>query len=93
MVTVHYGVFCANCKSFIQFGSYDAECLGKNLPDVNPTAEKIQCPSCFEKWFYQRADVAHSLWPDGRTPIHPVPYPRRPRPIAACEPPRSKTGT
>ena len=71
MVTVHYGVFCANCKRFIRFGSYEAEALGKNLRDVNPGPDRLPCQNCLDKWLYQRADVAHSLWPDGREPIYP----------------------
>ena len=93
MVTVHYGVFCVNCKSFIQFGSYEAESLGEDLRDVTPVPDKIRCPNYFEKWLYQRADVAHSVSPDGGSPVYPASHPRRPRSIAACEPtPRSKTG-
>ena len=71
MVTVYYGVFCASCKRFIRLGAYEAEALGKNLRDVTPGPQKIQCSDCLDKWFYTRADVAHSLWPDGRVRIYP----------------------
>ncbi len=51
-------MFCANCKGFIWLDSYEAEALGKNLRDVNPGPDKLQCMNCFDKWLYQRADVA-----------------------------------
>ena len=94
MVTIYYGVFCASCKSFIQLGSYEAESLGKNLLDVAPNLDKIQCSNCFEKWLYQKPDIAHSLWSDGRAPIYPTPYPRRPSRSATSEATSDrKTGT
>ena len=71
MVTVHYGVFCANCKRFIRLHSYKAEALGKNLRHVNPGPDKLQCEFCLDKSLYQPADVALSLSPDGSEPIYP----------------------
>jgi hypothetical protein len=71
MPTIYYGVFCANCGKFIQIGTYDGEALGANLRDVTPGTGKLQCLNCEAKWLYQRADVAHSLSPDGKQPYYP----------------------
>jgi hypothetical protein len=60
MVTVYYGVSCTNCRHFIEFGTYQADALGKDVRHVNPSPEQHRCPKCLEMWLYQPADVAHS---------------------------------
>jgi len=57
------------CGKFIRIDSYDAEALGKSLRDVTPN--RLQCPTCKATWTYQRGDVAHSRWRDGREPLYP----------------------
>ena len=84
MIPINYGVFCAACEGFIRLGVYGAEGLGKNLIDVTPGRDALRCPHCKDKWFYGRADVAHSVSPDGQDPIFPQ---RGPQPTgrALCQ--------
>jgi len=72
MVTKYVGVFCGNdkCRHFIVLSFHQTDSPNKLGTDLNPsTSEKgIVCPMCGFTCHYTRADVAHSMSPDGTNP-------------------------
>jgi hypothetical protein len=68
----YFGVFCPN-GHFIQRGEYPVATLDEPCSRhlVMTDLTEIQCNQCGSISAYQRSDVAHSNWPDGREPQYP----------------------
>jgi hypothetical protein len=70
MVNKEYGVYCAECKSFIRINSYEFDPPLKIAPQFFPSegGEKLSCYACGDVCVYREADIVHRVVADQKLP-------------------------